>query len=188
MLTEFQKQKLPRLFALHDLNADGVPTRADFDEYARRIAAMRGWGSDSEEYRQLSARFTTFWDGLEEIASSMGTKQVTLATWFEYWDRLLGEPGRYEQVAAPIGRVLFTMLDRDGDGSVTAEEYADLYEQGGLDPNEAAAAFARLDLDHDGRLSVDEVMQHADQFFWSEDPTEPGNVLFGPVSGVEVRS
>jgi hypothetical protein len=37
MLTAFQKQKLPRLFAVHDLNRDGVINRIDFEEYTRRI-------------------------------------------------------------------------------------------------------------------------------------------------------
>ena len=164
MLTEFQKHKLPRLFALHDLNADGVLARSDFDEFARRIAATRGWESDSEQYRELRSRLLTFWDGLDDVARSMESAQVTRATWFEYWARPLGERERYEQVAAPIGRVLFTMLDRDGDGSVTADESAALYAQGGLDPHDAVETFARLDLDPDGRLSVDEVMQQAERF------------------------
>ncbi len=186
MVTEFQKQKLPRLFALHDLDRDGVLTRADFEEFTRRIASTRGWGSDSAEYEELLSRFLTFWEGLEQIASARGSDRVTLAEWLEHWDQILGTPGMYDRIIIPIGRMLFTMLDQDGDGSVTAEEYAAIYSHGGLDPEEAPAAFVRLDLDGDGRLSVDEVMQLADQFFRSENPDEPGNVLFGPVPGRDI--
>src|SRR5687767_6460971 len=78
MLTEFQKQKLPRLFALHDLNRDGVINRADFEDYARMIASTRGWGTDSAEYVELFGRFLRFWDGLEQVAKSRGARHVTL--------------------------------------------------------------------------------------------------------------
>jgi Ca2+-binding EF-hand superfamily protein len=179
MLTKFQKLKLPKLFALHDLNRDGIISRADFEEYARRIARTRGWGPDSAEYNALLGRFLNFWNGLEQIAESRGSLNVTLTEWYAYWDRILGTPGMYELIAAPIGRMVFTMLDHDGDGSVTGDEYAVVYKHGGLDPDEAPAAFTRLDLDHDGRLSVAEVMTLLDQFFRSEDPAEPGNAFFG---------
>lgn len=186
MLTEFQKQKLPRLFALHDLDRDGVLTRADFEEYTRGIASTRGWGPESAEYRELLAGFLTFWEGLAQTANARGADRVTLTEWLDYWDRILETPGMYDQIVERIGRMVFTILDQDGDGSVTAEEYAAQYRHGALDVEEAAAAFARLDLDGDGRLSVDEIMQLAEQFFRSEDPDEPGNVLFGPVSGPKI--
>jgi Ca2+-binding EF-hand superfamily protein len=37
--------------------------------------------------------------------------------------------------------MVFTILDRDGDGSVTADEYAAIYRSGGVDPTEASEAF-----------------------------------------------
>jgi Ca2+-binding EF-hand superfamily protein len=123
MLTKFQKQKLPRLFAVHDLNRDGVINRADFEEYTRRIASTRGWGPESPEYEELLTRFLTFWNGLEQSARALGASEVTLTEWFEYWDRILGTPGMYEQIAEPIGRMVFTILDQNGDGSITAAEY-----------------------------------------------------------------
>lgn len=179
MLTEFQKQKLPRLFALHDLNRDGVINRADFEDYARMIAATRGWGTDSPEYNELFGRFLTFWNGLEQIAKSRGVRHVTLNEWFEHWDQLLNTKGQYEQVIEPIGRMIFTILDQDGDGSVTFNEYAATFKYSGLDEDDAGPAFKRLDLNRDGKLSVDEILVLADQFFRSNDRAQPGNALFG---------
>lgn len=181
MLTVFQQQKLPRLFAVHDLNGDGVINRVDFEEYTRRIAGLRGWGPESMEYNELLARFFMFWHGLEDIATGKGVQDVTITEWFEYWDRILNTPGVFDAVITPIGRMIFTMLDEDGDGSITADEYAAIYRSGGLDPAEAIAAFSQLDLDRDGQLSIDEIMVHADEFFRSDDPNAPGNALFGIV-------
>jgi Ca2+-binding EF-hand superfamily protein len=186
MLTEFQKQKLPRLFDLHDRDRDGVLTRADFEEFARSVASSRGWSADSAESQELLSRFLTFWNGLAETAGGAG--RVTATAWLDYWDRILGTPGMFDEIAAPIARLVFTILDQDDDGFVTAGEYAGMYGYSGLDPAEAAPAFARLDVDHDGRLSVDEIMQLVHQFFRSENPTDPGNLLFGPVPGLAARA
>jgi Ca2+-binding EF-hand superfamily protein len=182
MLTEFQRQKLPRLFSIHDLNGDGVITRRDFEDYAERIARTRGWGASSPQAKDLSQRFLTFWQGLEEVGARRGRKEVSLQDWLEYWDRILGNPPLYDQLIEPIARMVFTMLDRDGDGAVTESEYSQIYQSGSVDRGGAAEAFARLDLDHDGRLSVDEILTLADQFFRSQDPEEAGNALFGIVN------
>lgn len=66
---------------------------------------------------------------------------------------MLGTTGLYDRIAVPIARMVFTILDRDGDGAVTGEEYAEIYDAGGADRRDATRAFARMDLDHDGRIS-----------------------------------
>ena len=179
MLTPFQKQKLPLLFAVHDLNQDGVINRADFEEYSARIASTRGWGRDSAEYKELVNRFMTFWNGLEEVAKRKGARQVTVKEWLEDWDEILASPKLYDQIVPPIGRAIFTVLDQNGDGAITAKEYAATFKYSGLDERNAAAAFARLDLDHDGQLTIDEFVTLAHQFFKSNNPADPGNALFG---------
>ena len=179
MLTPFQKQKLPRLFAVHDLNQDGVINRADFEEYSARIANTRGWGRDSAEYKELVDRFMTFWNGLEEVARRKGARQVTVKEWLDDWDEILASPKLYDQIVLPIGRAIFTVLDQDGDGEITAKEYANTFKFSGLEEKDAADAFQRLDLDHDGRLSSEEFITLAHQFFRSNDPADPGNALFG---------
>ena len=82
----------------------------------------------------------------------------------------------------PIGRMVFTILDQDGDDAVTVGEYCAIFEPAGINPAEATAAFEHLDLNHDGRLGIDEILQLADQFFRSNNPSDPGNALFGFVT------
>ena len=185
MLTAFQKQKLPLLFAVHDLNQDGVINRADFEEYSARIASTRGWGRDSAEYEELVDRFMAFWNGLDELARRKGARQVTVKEWLENWDEILANPKLYDQIVLPIGHAVFTMLDQDGDGEITAKEYANTFKFSGLDEHDAAAAFERLDLNHDGRLSSEEFITLAHQFFRSNDPADPGNALFGVLPALQ---
>jgi hypothetical protein len=188
MLTPFQKQKLPVLFAVHDLNHDGVVNRADFEEYSARIAKTRGWGRESAEYKELVDRFMTFWNSLEEVGKRKGARQITVKEWLEDWDEILGDPKKYDKIVPPIGRAIFTMLDQDGDGEITAQEYANTFKFSGLDVKDAAPAFQRLDLDHDGRLSSDEFITLAHQFFRSNNPSDPGNALFGVLPALQTST
>ena len=41
--------------------------------------------------------------------------------------------------------------------------------------------FNKLDLDNDGSISKNELMELAEQFFIGDDPNAPGNAFFGPV-------
>jgi Ca2+-binding EF-hand superfamily protein len=180
MLTDLQKRKIKNLFAVHDLDNDGVLRQRDFEEYTRRITTPRGWKPGSPEYDEVRSRFMTFWTGLTAQADTSHNHRVTIDEWFAYWDQLLGEQALYDGIPKPIADSVFHLLDENGDGEISAEEYSRLYSAGGLNPALAAEAFAKLDLDHDGRLSVDEMMTLLGQFFRSNDPTSPGNWLFGP--------
>lgn len=179
MLTDLQQRKIKNLFAVHDLDHDGVLSPQDYKEYTGKIAAARGLKPGSPAYDELLARFMRMWDGFES-ADRNHDKRVTLKEWFAYFDRLLATEGQYEQVGEPIAEAVFSMLDRNGDGAVTADEYAWLYSSGGLDPSLAHAAFQRLDVDHDGRVSPAELSRLLREFFRSNDPEAPGNWLFGP--------
>jgi Ca2+-binding EF-hand superfamily protein len=180
MLTELQKRKLPNLFALHDLNKDGELEQSDFTQYTRKIASTRGWAPGTPQYKELLSKFMVFWEGLRRMADTRHDQRITLDTWFAYWEQILGTEGMYDQILQPLADLVFKLLDSNGDGAVKADEYALLYSSGGLDPKLAAAAFSRLDLDHDGELSIDELLKSLGQFFRSNDPEAPGNWLLGP--------
>lgn len=180
MLTQFQKQKLTNLFAVHDLDRDGALEKSDYVEYTRRLAGKRGLVAGTAKYDELLSQFLGFWGMLEQIADQNQDKRVTLREWFACYDRLLSLPDSAEQIR-PIGEAVFGMLDRNGDGAVTLEEYKWLYSSGGLDPNLAADSFKKLDTDHDGRISTSELSARLAEFLMSDDPKSPGTWLFGPV-------
>lgn len=180
MLTELQQRKITNLFKVHDLNGDGVLTPTDYEEYSKRIAASRGWAPGSDAYTTLLARFMRMWEDLDRHADRNEDKRVTLDEWLAYFDTLLGTQGLYDQVGQPIAESVFTMLDRNGDGVVTADDYAVLYRSGALDPALANAAFSKLDVDRDGRVTPAELSRLLGEFFLSNDPNAPGNWLFGP--------
>jgi Ca2+-binding EF-hand superfamily protein len=180
MLTDLQKRKITNLFAVHDLDRDGVLRQRDFEEYTRRITSSRGWKPGSPEYDEVRSRFMTFWAGLTAKADTSHDQRVTIDEWFAYWDQLLATQALYDAIPQPIADSVFSLLDTNGDGHITADEYEHIYRAGGSNPAVAAEAFAKLDLDHDGKISVEEMGTLLGQFFRSNDPKSPGNWLFGP--------
>ena len=84
MLTDLQKRKIKNLFAVHDLDRDGVLRQRDFEEYTRRITTPRGWKPGSPEYDEVRSRFMTFWAGLTAKADTSHDHRVTIDEWFAY--------------------------------------------------------------------------------------------------------
>ncbi|MFD6877298.1 MULTISPECIES: hypothetical protein [unclassified Streptomyces] len=49
----------------------------------------------------------------------------------------------------------------------------------GASPADLKVAFAKLDTDGDGTLGREEIRRATEEYYTSEDPTAPGNWLFG---------
>ena len=50
----------------------------------------------------------------------------------------------------------------------------------GLGSNLARSVFVELDANSDGVISREELLEISRQFYRSDDPASPGNLLFGP--------
>lgn len=180
MLTELQKKKLPNLFAVQDTDKDGDLEWSDFEEFTRNLMTMRGRSSDSPEYQEMLARCRRYWDGLQGMAGPSGDQRISLQKWLGYQEQILGTPGMYESFSKPIGQMVWQIMDGDGDGSASPDDYKAIYTWRGLDPQLAAENFKRLDLNGDGLLTLDEIKVLIEQFYRSDDPQQPGNWFFGP--------
>src|SRR5438045_1789536 len=156
MLTALQQRKLPNLFAVQDTNKDGYLDWSDYEAFHRQLMALRGVSPESSPSQDLLARLRRYWDGLTALADPNGDQRISLKEWLAYQDQLLGT-GLRESVSKPIGEMVWQLLDGDGDGAVSAAEYTAIYTWRGLDPQQAAANFQRLDRNGDGRLTVDEI-------------------------------
>ena len=71
------------------------------------------------------------------------------------------------------------MADTDGNGVLDPGEYTRLAAVYGVDADQAARAFGRLDLDRNGVLDTAELSQAISQFFAPQGPGSHGSAAFG---------
>ncbi len=179
-LSEIMKKKLTKHFHLLDLDQDGFVEREDWEQCGRNLAKIRDWQPGSPEYEDILAKqgylWTTFW----KPADGNNDGKVSLDEYLHLADRQ--RTGGYfaQDIVLQLFGAIFDMIDLDGDGKITVQDYQLYFKAWGLDENLAEQAFSRLDLSGDGRLSRSIFIQFGLNFYISDDPNERGNWLFGP--------
>lgn len=184
MLTDFQKQKMRKLFDFWDHNNSGRLEKADYEEIARRIAAERGWARTSPEYASTYNTVMTNWAQLEHYADANNDNIITIEEWLAYCTSLINDVSAYRMNAMELMMALLNAVDRDGDGLLTLEDYRMWFRIYDADPAQAERAFQRMDTDGNGTLSIDEMINALNDFYFSNAPSAPGNFLFGDLDDV----
>ncbi|HXE71265.1 MAG TPA: EF-hand domain-containing protein [Candidatus Nitrosotenuis sp.] len=190
MLTPLQRRKLSRKFALLDTDHDGRLRQGDLQRVQAYLASMRSLDAGSPEGTRLVELFSSYWKALERSCDRDWDGTVTLEEWLHYHDlalwreaEALATSSHYHGTLEGAAGFLFELLDADGDGRITRQEYRQFLSACGLDAHEAAECFMRLDLDGDGYLSRDEMLTLVDEFYFSQNEDAPGNWLFGAHEG-----
>lgn len=180
MSTTLLNRKLDRAFAHVDADGSGSIGRDDllglgarilvgFGESPTSPAGSRLAGGIEEVWRTLTAQIGVRGDAIspEEFRAGMTSAFV--------------EGDRFGAVLESAAAALAGLCDTDGDGAVGPDEFWVMMDAFGTPREDAAAAFARLDGDGDGAVSVGELVEATRQFYTSADPDAAGNWLFGPL-------
>ena len=179
MLTELQARKWTRLFHVYDANGNGVVEKEDYEEIFQNVVASRNLISGTPEYDRLYAEFMEDWEELRKDADKNNNGKIELSEWLEHGDRRSNNTEMYQTVL-DLASHIFELLDLNGDGAISLEEYKTFYRSWRLSEELAAEIFPKLDLDDDGGISKKEFMVLIWQFHHSDDPDAPGNLFFGP--------
>ncbi len=180
MLTDLQKRKLTKLFAMYDTRCDGYLLAEDYENMAKKIAASRNLGLRSIKCQTLMSQFTYDWKCLQKKADGTHDQKVSLKQWLEYHDEILGDRSKYDEQIRARTVALLDAFDRDENGGLSQQEWAELLKVYNVSPVYADIVYPALDTNQDGFLTKDEILQLIDDFYYSDDPNAPANMMFGP--------
>jgi Ca2+-binding EF-hand superfamily protein len=180
MLTDFQKRKLTRYFEFYDADNNGFIEQADYENFANRLAKVRGWDKGTTGHAMIMGRFMADWQVLASFSDADGDERVTLNEWFEYHNHIFIIDQKHRAGSNNIVATIFETLDINGDGEITENEFKMFYNIFGMGEAVAQEIFPKIDHNGDGILTRSEIATLYHQFSFSDDPDMPGNWLFGP--------
>ncbi|MBV2355385.1 EF-hand domain-containing protein [Streptomyces sp. J2-1] len=177
MATEFQRRKVEAMFEAFDADDNGFLEEQDFEALAARWGVLPRVAADPELAARVRQVMLGWWRHLASVADTGGDGRIDL-------DELLGMvdllPSMPEAVTATADTI-FDAVDENGDGRISRTEHRRLIDTWHGLPIDTADVFDRLDQDGDGYLDRSEFALLWTQFWISDDPAEPGNVMCGPV-------
>jgi hypothetical protein len=111
MASDFQRRKISGVFGAMDTDGDGFLTETDFRALTARWLDLRGTDASTPAGQKLAAVMMGWWATLDDAAGG----GISAA---EY-ERLIAA---WNGVGTPSGDV-FALLDSDGDGRLSREEF-----------------------------------------------------------------
>ncbi|MFH8609712.1 EF-hand domain-containing protein [Streptomyces sp. NPDC018029] len=172
------RTKYVRRFHILDSAGDGYVDRSDVEERAQRL--LDGVGEPAGTPRAAAVRegAVSFW---QQLAKHAGVQDGDRLDEEAFVGALLRarELGTIGDLVGPSVEAHITLIDRDGDGSVSLEEFLRAQVVCGLPEADSRRAFEQLDRDGDGRLDVDEWQRAVVDFYTSTDADLPGDLIMG---------
>jgi Ca2+-binding EF-hand superfamily protein len=178
MLSEFQKRKQAKVFEVGDVDKNGVLEQADFERVSDNLARASGFATGSPEHQSLRAAYLAGWAQVQTYAKQYSDR-VTPSEWLEARAALINDPALYPRFKQSTVDVFFKMFDANRDGAISCEEFSLFFKGYEIDDAQAEEAFRQMDTNGDGRITREEMFELVEQFHHSQDPSAPGNWLYG---------
>ncbi|WP_156756584.1 EF-hand domain-containing protein [Actinokineospora pegani] len=160
MTASVSDSRLQRRFELWDANGDGSIDRSDYEIEARRILRSFGEHETSPKGRNLVSAYLSMWDALADMTGVGPNGSVTMDQFLDAATREVVDGGNagFDRTLRPTIEAIVNIADTDGDGEVNPTEFQSWLRATGVDPREADKAFARIDTDGSGALTVEELV------------------------------
>jgi Ca2+-binding EF-hand superfamily protein len=169
-MTSVQEARLQDRFNMWDKDGNGSVERGDWESEAQRILSALGVESQSPKGQALTGAYVGMWSylasqaGIADGASLSFDAFRTVATQ-GVLDR--GQQG-FNDVVRPTIRAVADICDTDGDGRISPDEFKGWLTAIGAEQATADSAFAQIDADGNGYLSVDEMVDAVHKYHAGE--------------------
>lgn len=178
-ISEFVKRKLAMGYYRFDYDKDGLVTEDDFLHLGQEVARLRGLESGNGEAVRIVEAHRGWWDAYFKGADADGDGQVTLAEYLAFVGAWIDSDPEAIQHAIQGNLLVFDTIDRNGDGTLSLDEFSLYLRAYGLSDDTATRAFGHLDLDGDGYISRAEFAKNLTEYYISEERPSASEWFFG---------
>lgn len=172
------QHRIDSTFAHYDVNGNGVIELADIYALANRLLQAFGEPASSERGRDLVEAYDRFWETLVALCDADRDGKIGPEEYREAMIEAFVGHGPFDAEFLEIVQSLLDIADTNGDGRVDAAEFAVLLMARGLSEEECGLAFAHLDTDGDGALSVHEYIAAVRDYYTNPAEDTPGSWLY----------
>lgn len=165
-------------FDVQDTDGDGLMDVRDVIGRAERLLAGFREPVDSARGEAVLRGAKTYWAGVADLAGTDADGTLTKQNFIEALVRAR-ETGVLPDVVRPSVAAHVALVDTDGDGYVSLDEFIRSQEATGMSQEQALRAFKALDLDGDGRVTLDEWQHAVVEFYTSPEKAGPGGLIMG---------
>jgi len=159
-----------------DFDGDGYLCAKDRDLFTDDFVSH--FNGTAERRRVFVETFHQIYEGVL-LMDSDGDGRVDINEVADYLNHMM-VTGTGDGIIGSLVNIYTHIMDTDGDGKVSRSEFVAFMS---LNPRKCVKnpshAFDRLDINHDGFLTQDELAIIFKQFYFGNDPNEPGAVLYG---------
>jgi Ca2+-binding EF-hand superfamily protein len=180
MTSEILVRRYDKAFSLWDSNGNGYIEEADFKRLLGQFLAMFGESPTSARGAEVARLWDDHWQALLATVDHEADGRISRQEWREGMARLAGDEASRNRVLTAVATAVFRLMDTDGDDKVGAAEWRSFQESIG-NRGAAEASFRHMDVNHNGYLTVQELVSAAHEYFTSPNPGARGGWLFGDV-------
>jgi len=203
-LSDFQRQKIGFMFDFFfdEGITDGYMEQVDFDHLAEKVRKYLNWTIDSKEYIEMVDLNRNFFENLkEQTANEAGLEameQVTKVGRSQFIN-MFARLGRnatsimsYPIWVQLLPRMMFRIMDKDGDGIVKKHELRNFYENFMMITDDLSSitdcGFNAMTADGDAELDYHMYTMNFTNFLLGKNEYGPGKYIFGTFGCKEYTS
>ncbi|XP_026314609.1 sarcoplasmic calcium-binding protein [Hyposmocoma kahamanoa] len=177
--SDFWRRKMRTVHNILDVDKDGLISYNDFQLFAKRFIALGHLDEQqAKEFVEIiQMTWETQWGAIDPY------NYVTMEQYLEDMNHVLNDKTLKKKAHRWLP-YLFKALDKDKTGFISVKEFKLFFECLGLNNEHAAVAFAVIDHNGDGKLSLKEFVKLGKDFFFTEDEKRPSKMFWGPLSNV----
>ena len=154
------------------MNKDGYISKEDFEDMAKRfIEYGKLRGEQAEGHRKA----------FHDIAEVLHLQEGVKVSREQYLSGAVEFCPGTEETTAILFSKSFDVVDTDGDGIISPEEFRVYFKCMGINESHAKASFDGIDTDKDGKISRDEFIAASIEFFYGFDKSSGANLFYGPL-------